>query len=70
MHHILLMQCGVLVISPGYPGDCGVQVALPPPHALLIGAPLHDTVSHFGGSKIGGKIVGGNVSGGSVLIGT
>ena len=38
------MQRGIFRISPGFPGDCGVQVALPPAHALLIGAPLHDTV--------------------------
>lgn len=67
MYQILLMQCGVLCISPGFPGDCGVQVALPPPHALLISPPLHDKVCHFSGSVLGGNILGRNVLGRNIL---
>ena len=36
----LIMQPCVFFISPGFPGDCRVQVAFPAPHALLISTPL------------------------------
>ena len=53
------MQCGVLCISPGFPGDCGVQVALPPPHALLISPPLHDKACHFSEMSLAGCFLAG-----------
>ena len=43
MDQELVMQGGVFFVSPGLPCDGGVQVPLPPPHALLISPPLGST---------------------------
>lgn len=68
MHRILLVQCEVLCISPSFPGNGGVQVALPPPHALLIGPALQHC-DMFWRESFGGKSLGGDIRG-KALAGT